>query len=163
MASTLSADGDDQAECGHDVGVRKVERLSSIDLGAVSDPREAIAIAGRLSRRWAVLAPPQIRRLAENPARWATAVICQSERHSGYLDDALIDRAIQAIYSLADDDADTLIHGDLHELNVLRNQRCGWVAVDPDPWTGPAAFDASTVIADRLDSFLIVPTPLPRF
>lgn len=142
-----------------DHGALLMERLSPVDLGAVSDPHEAIAIAGRLCRRWAVPAPPQIRRLSGNPAAWVSALIGQSERHPGHLDAAITDRAVQAIHSLVDDGADTLIHGDLYEPNVLRSRRCGWVAVDPDPWAGPAAFDASTAIGDRLDLIAHSPDP----
>lgn len=54
-----------------------------------------------------------------------------------------------------------LIHGDLYAPNVLRRQRCGWVALDTDPWAGLAAFDASTVISisDRLDLIAHSPDP----
>jgi streptomycin 6-kinase len=41
-----------------------------------------------------------------------------------------------------------LLHQDLHGGNVLRAER-GWLAVDPKPLVGDAAFDAASYLRDR--------------
>jgi streptomycin 6-kinase len=56
-----------------------------------------------------------------------------------------INRAAATIGVLGSDHTPTLLHGDLHFGNILWSSR-GWLAIDPQGWTGTAAFDAFTIV-----------------
>ncbi|MGH3490159.1 MAG: aminoglycoside phosphotransferase family protein [Actinopolymorphaceae bacterium] len=118
------------------------------DLGDVD---EATAVAGRLARRLAVPAPPDLPRLSDQAAEWE-----QSLRRNADMTDRLSKRALGAavatIQDLGDKQPDTMVHGDLHFRNVVRAQREPWLVVDPKGFVGDRAFDALTVLALGADS-----------
>ncbi len=64
------------------------------------------------------------------------------------LDASLIDRAV-ATFVAPDPAADTLLHTDLHQGNVLAAQREPWLVIDPKPLVGEAAYDLEPLLRDH--------------
>jgi streptomycin 6-kinase len=56
------------------------------------------------------------------------------------------------------DTSDTVVHGDLHHKNVLRDgwnpDECDWVAIDPHGWWGDPTFDGVAMMLDLHDAHL---------
>lgn len=65
-----------------------------------------------------------------------------------------LDHALASIDALACDDVSTLTHGDLHFDNVLRGDREPWLAVDPMAYVGSAAYEAGTIVRERMGELL---------
>lgn len=120
-----------------------LERAGSRTLADVTDDDRAVATLGQLSRRLAVDAPPGLPRLSDMVAGWET----EMDGHR---------RALDALREL--DHPETLVHGDLHDANVLSGDREPWLAIDPKGYVGDPAYDFFTVVhSPRL---VFAPNPL---
>jgi streptomycin 6-kinase len=114
--------------------------------------RAGAEIAGDLARELSVAGPPGTTPLATLASAWAENLGRQVRTHPGALPSSAISRAAATIRALGADHTPTVLHGDLHFGNVLRSSR-GWLAIDPQGWTGTAAFDAFTIATgSRLES-----------
>jgi len=126
-----------------------LERAGDRTLAAEPSAEQAIEIAGGLARRLAVPAAPGTPSPADTTAGWAE----QLEQQLAASDDPpparAVDRARETIAALGGDRTTTLLHGDLHDGNVLAADREPWLAIDPKGWRGTAAYDAFTVVAGR--------------
>jgi streptomycin 6-kinase len=120
------------------------ETLSS----ATEDPW---VVAGLLAQRLAVPAPPEIPRLSSTLAGWSRQLLAQSKHLGNPLPARVIDAALETIEFFGTDRTDTMLHGDLHFANILRADREPWVVIDPKGLAGSAAFDAATIVRDRID------------
>jgi streptomycin 6-kinase len=60
-----------------------------------------------------------------------------------------LDAAIATVRELGPDQPETLVHGDLHDANVLPGEREPWLAIDPKGYVGDRAYDTITVIRSR--------------
>ncbi|MFM9370667.1 aminoglycoside phosphotransferase family protein [Streptomyces sp. Da 82-17] len=131
-----------------------LERVRTATLAEVEDQDEVLRVAGRVSRRLAVPAPPGLPRLRDRAAEWAD----QLERDAWELRHALprrtLDHALATIRELGAAQPDTLIHGDLHARNILRADREPWLAVDPKGHVGDPAYDGGTLLKSRALAFL---------
>jgi streptomycin 6-kinase len=58
----------------------------------------------------------------------------------------VVDTAIDTIRELAMEQPDTLVHGDLHDKNVVRGTREPWLAIDPKGFAGDPAVSAMSVV-----------------
>lgn len=126
-----------------------LERVSAETLStATEDPW---VVAGRLARRLAVPAPPEIPRLSSTLAGWSRQMLAQSKHLGDPLPDRLVGAALETIAAFGDDQTDTMLHGDLHFANILRSDREPWLVIDPKGLAGSAAFDAATIVRDRID------------
>ena len=99
-------------------------------------------IAGLLRRLWrAVPGSHPFRPLAEMIAEWTR----ESEERADLLPDAGLAREGLRIYQalLADAPGDVLLATDLHAGNVLQAQREPWLVIDPKPFVGDPAYDAT--------------------
>lgn len=99
-------------------------------------------IAGLLKRLWR--ADPDshpFRPLSEMIAEWTR----ESEEGAAHLPDAGLAREGLRTYQalLADSTGDVLLATDLHAGNVLRAQREPWLVIDPKPFVGDPAYDAT--------------------
>lgn len=110
---------------------------------------EALEIAGDLARQLAVPASPAITTLASTVDGWEEQLGDQVAAAPGLLSSAALDRARRTMRDLAADATPTLLHGDLHYGNILQSTRQPWLTIDPKGWSGPAAWDAFTVVAGR--------------
>lgn len=126
-----------------------LERVSDRTLSSATE--DPWLIAGDLARRLAVPAPPQIPRLTSTLPGWSRQLLAQSKHLGRPLPARLIDAALETISAFADDPTDTMLHGDLHFANILRADREPWLVIDPKGLAGSAAFDAATIVRDRID------------
>lgn len=137
-----------------------LERASDRTLASVTKAEEAVTIQGMLSARLAVQAPPGLARLSDEADRWI------EEMHStaavfGYpLSRRVVDAAVATVRELGHDQPETLVHGDLHDANILASEREPWLAIDPKCCVGDPAHEALNVIrSPRYESLLRGPDP----
>ena len=87
----------------------------------------------------AVPAPPGLPRIRDEVAGWEAEILA-----AGALPPRVVDAAVAALREL--DHPETVVHGDLHDTNVLAAEREPWLAIDPKGLVGDPAYDAFTVI-----------------
>jgi streptomycin 6-kinase len=96
-------------------------------------------------------------------ADWGRAFARHREAHgggSGPLPEVLFDRA-EALYHRLD--ASTrervLLHGDLHQGNILAAQRRPWLAIDPKGLVGDPLYEVWPILNNLWEEFYEVPDP----
>jgi len=136
-------------DADEDVFALLLERAGDRTLASEPSAEQAIEIAGTLARRLAVPAAPGTPSLADTAAGWAEQLDHQLAAADDPPPARALDRARETIAALGGDRTTTLLHGDLHDGNVLAADREPWLAIDPKGWRGTAAYDAFTVIAGR--------------
>ncbi|WP_020577898.1 aminoglycoside phosphotransferase family protein [Actinopolymorpha alba] len=125
------------------------ERQTLDDLG---DADHATAVLGRLARRLAVEAPPNLPLLSNDADEW-DQTLCENSKTPGHpLSQRALGAAVATIRDLGRNQPSTMVHGDLHFGNVVRAQREPWLVIDPKGFVGDLAFDAVTVLHCSLDS-----------
>jgi streptomycin 6-kinase len=115
-----------------------LERAGPDSLAVVTDNDQAVTVLGELCRRLAVPAPPGLPRLRDEVAGW------EAEIRVAGLPRRVADAALATLREL--DHPETVVHGDLHDANVLAAEREPWLAIDPKGIAGDPAYDAFTVI-----------------
>jgi streptomycin 6-kinase len=106
------------------------------------EPEQDAVLAGLLRRLWRIPAAPDgFRPLAALTARWSEETIGYEARWP----DAGLVRAGLALFETLPRGAprEALLVTDLHAGNVLRAEREPWLAIDPKPFVGDPAFDAT--------------------
>jgi streptomycin 6-kinase len=126
-----------------------LERVRTSTLAELSDGDELVTVAGRISRRLAVPAPPGLPRLREQADAWEERLGKDAEELPHTLSRHVLDTAVATVRELGRAQPDTLIHGDLHARNILRADREPWLAVDPKGHVGDPAYDAGTFLKSR--------------
>ena len=122
--------------------LEQVERRTLVDL---DDDDEAAAVCGRLTRRLAVPAPPDVPRLSERATAQEVQLREASEALTAHVPRRVVEMAAGTIRELGREQPDTLVHGDLHYKNVVRANREPWLAIDPKGFAGDPANDAISV------------------
>jgi streptomycin 6-kinase len=125
------------------VGAMLLERCQpGTELRAASDAEQDRVIAQLLRRMWRrPAAPHPFRALSVMTACWATETLAAADDWS---DPELVREGLALFRDLsvcADDDV--LLATDLHAGNVLRAGREPWLAIDPKPFIGDRAYDAT--------------------
>ncbi|WP_329191382.1 aminoglycoside phosphotransferase family protein [Streptomyces sp. NBC_01435] len=123
-----------------------LERARPSTLAEAEEGDELVRVAGRLSRRLAVPAPPGLPRLREQADDWEAQLLRDAEESSHALPRYAVDAAVATVRELGHDQPDTLIHGDLHARNILRADREPWLAVDPKGYAGDPAYDGGLLL-----------------
>ena len=123
-------------------------------LRALPEPEQDLVIAGLLKRAWRSPSPPHpFRPLAAMIAYWRDETLSRAERWS---DPGLVSEGLRLFEELPRTAAtEVLLATDLHAGNVLRAQREPWLAIDPKPFVGDPAYDATQHLlncAERLRS-----------
>ncbi|WP_377272208.1 aminoglycoside phosphotransferase family protein [Peterkaempfera sp. SMS 1(5)a] len=126
-----------------------LERVRPSTLAEVEDGDEVATVAGRISRRLAVPAPPGLPRLSEQAGAWEEQLRADAEELTHPLPGSVVDEAVETVRELGHAQPDTLIHGDLHARNILRAEREPWLAVDPKGCAGDPAYDGGTLLKAR--------------
>lgn len=106
------------------------------------EPEQDVIIAGLLRRLWRLPAAPHpFRPLAAMTAYWANEMIADSRR---WPDAGLVQEGLRLFEELPRTSPnDVLLATDLHAGNVLRAQREPWLVIDPKPFVGDPACDAT--------------------
>ena len=106
------------------------------------EPEQDIIIAGLLRRLWrAPSAPHPFRPLSAMLAHWSAESIAQVDQ---WPDAALVRQGLKLFEELPRTaPAEVLLATDLHAGNVLKSQREPWLMIDPKPFLGDPAYDAT--------------------
>jgi streptomycin 6-kinase len=106
------------------------------------EPEQDVVIAGLLRRLWRVpRAPHPFRPLAVMTAYWADETLADSAR---WPDAGLVQAGLRLFEELPrSSPTHVLLATDLHAGNVLRAQREPWLVIDPKPFVGDPAYDAT--------------------
>ncbi|MGW1027954.1 aminoglycoside phosphotransferase family protein [Streptomyces sp. NPDC002577] len=126
-----------------------LERARTSTLAELEDGDEVVAVAGRISRRLAVPAPPGLPRLREQAGAWEEQLREDAGELTHTLSPYVLDAAVATVRELGGVQPDILIHGDLHAGNILRSVREPWLAVDPKGYAGDPAYDGGTLLKSR--------------
>lgn len=117
------------------------------------EPEQDIVIAGLLRRFWRRPASPHsFRPLSEMVAHWANATMMAA---SSWPDQGLLQAGLQLFKELSRPSSeDVLLATDLHAGNVLQAQRAPWLVIDPKPFVGDRAYDATQHLFNCRDRML---------
>lgn len=138
-----------QLERDDNLGARLLEHLENRSLAEVGDAEASMAVVGDLARRLAVAAPAGLPRLSEAYARWAVDLPDLNRRAGHVLSSRAVAAAVTSCRELGSEQPDTVLHGDLHQNNVLRGGREEWLAIDPLGVVGDLASECLTHLRDR--------------
>ncbi|MFD8573559.1 aminoglycoside phosphotransferase family protein [Streptomyces sp. NPDC059639] len=138
-----------------------LERVAGTTLAECGDPDTMMTVAGRLSRRLAVPAPPELPRLRDRADEWEAQLLEDAAELAHPLPSRVVAAAVESVRDLGRAQPDLLVHGDLHARNILRAEREPWLAVDPKGYAGDPAYDAGTAIKAHL-LFLLAEDDLAR-
>ncbi|MFW6174247.1 MAG: aminoglycoside phosphotransferase family protein [Chloroflexota bacterium] len=138
-------------EADEDLGAMLLERcVPGATLRSVPEPEQDGIIAGLLRRMWrSPEAPHPFRPLSAMTASWAAETRAVEARWSdaGLVSEGL--RLFEELPRTAPEEA--LLATDLHAGNVLRAEREPWLVIDPKPFVGDPAYDATQHLLNCLD------------
>jgi streptomycin 6-kinase len=125
------------------VGAMLLERCEpGSSLNELAEPEQDVALAGLARRLWKT--PPAghpFRPLSAQIERWISETMA---RRSEWADEPLVRSGIEAFRALIDSQPRAvLLATDLHAGNVLRSKREPWLVIDPKPFVGDPAYDAT--------------------
>ncbi|RMI31633.1 aminoglycoside phosphotransferase family protein [Streptomyces triticirhizae] len=126
-----------------------LERAHASSLAEVEDGDEVLTVAGRISRRLAVPAPPGLPRLRERVEEWVHQLRADGAELPHGLAPGTVAAAVATATELGYDQPEVMVHGDLHGGNILRAEREPWLAVDPKGLVGDPAYDGGTLLKSR--------------
>ncbi len=111
-------------------------------LRQLPEPEQDVVVAGLLRRLWRMPpAPHPFRPLALMTAQWASETLVDAAR---WPDAGLVQEGLRLFEELPrTSPTDMLLATDLHAGNILRAQREPWLVIDPKPFVGDAAYDAT--------------------
>ena len=127
-----------------------LERAHSDTLAEVADNDEIALVAGRLSRRLAIPAPPGLPRLSHRAGGWDESFRRDARELTHMLAPEAVAAALATVHELGREQPDLVVHGDFHGRNILRAHREPWLAVDPKGYVGDPAYDAGTLLKARV-------------
>jgi streptomycin 6-kinase len=108
----------------------------------VLEPEQDVVIARLLRRLWRTPPPARpFRRLSSMLEHWAAETMGSASR---WVDAGLVRDGLRLFDQLSRPSTDdVLLATDLHAGNVLRAEREEWLAIDPKPFIGDRAYDAT--------------------
>jgi streptomycin 6-kinase len=130
-------------EADDDLGAMLLERCEPGDvLRTMPEPEQDLVIARLLRRLWRTpVAPHPFRPLSAMTARWGAETEAQAEH---WPDTGLVREGLRLLEELPHHaSAQVLLATDLHAGNVLRARREPWLVIDPKPFVGDPAYDAT--------------------
>ncbi len=130
-------------EADEDLNAMLLERCEpGTALRTLPEPEQDLMIAGLLRRLWRHPSPPHpFRSLSAMLAFWRDETLAQAER---WPDKGLVGAGLRLFEELSRSaPAEVLLATDLHAGNVLRAQREPWLVIDPKPFVGDPAYDAT--------------------
>ncbi len=127
-----------------------LDRLEGRTLDSI-DAIEACEVVAGLYRSLHVAGLPQLERLSDRTARWATRL--RALPRSAPVPHRLVEQAATLAEDLAADPATDgrLVHGDLHYRHVLASGPATWLAIDPTPLNGDPHVEPAPMLSNRWD------------
>jgi len=125
------------------LGAMLLERCEpGTPLRAVPEPEQDLEIAKLLRRLWRSPPPDHpFRPLSEMLKHWADEALARRDR---WHDPALVTEGLRLFDELPrTSSVNVLLATDLHAGNVLRAERERWLVIDPKPFVGDPAYDAT--------------------
>ncbi len=125
-------------------------------LRTIPEPEQDVVIAGLLRRLWRTPSPPHpFRMLSTMLEHWTSATLADIEK---WPDAGLVRGGLDAFEELqSTTTVDVLLATDLHAGNVLRAQRESWLAIDPKPFIGDPAYDATQHLLNCMERLCAEP------
>ena len=130
-------------EADDDLGAMLLERCEpGTALRTLPEPEQDVVVARLLRRLWRPPAAPQpFRPLSVMIAYWSEETRTQVEH---WRDEGLVREGLRLFEELSRSTTEhVLLATDLHAGNVLRARREPWLAIDPKPFVGDPAYDAT--------------------
>lgn len=130
-------------ESDDDLGAMLLERCEpGTALRARPEPEQDVIIARLLSRLWRSPSPPHpFRPLCAMTECWSHETLGLAER---WADPGLVNEGLRLLKELPRTAPNEVqLATDLHAGNVLRAQREVWLVIDPKPFVGDPAYDAT--------------------
>jgi len=130
-------------QADEDLGAMLLERCEpGTTLRGVKELEQDRVIARLLRRAWRPLrAPHAFRPLSVMTAQWSDETLAAA---NDWPDAGLVREGLRLLRDLPQSaPGDVLLATDLHAGNVLRAQREPWLAIDPKPFVGEPAYDAT--------------------
>jgi streptomycin 6-kinase len=130
-------------EADDDLNAMLLERCEpGTALRALPETEQDVIIASLLRRLWrSPSASFSFRPLTAMTADWSSEIMAHAEH---WPDPGLVSEGLQLFKKLPETArAEVLLATDLHAGNVLRAQREPWLVIDPKPFVGDAAYDAT--------------------
>ena len=111
-------------------------------LRELPEPEQDVVLARLLRRLWRTPATPHpFRPLSAMAAHWTDETMAAAAR---WPDAGLVQEGLRLLAELPRPSTDdVLLATDLHACNVLRAQREPWLVIDPKPFVGDRAYDAT--------------------
>lgn len=130
-------------EADEDYGAMLLERCQpGTPLRTLPEPEQDVVIAGLLRRLWrSPCAPNPFRPLSEMLKFWSQLTLADVDK---WPDAGLVREGLYLFHELPRTaTAEFLMPTDLHAANVLRSERKPWLVIDPKPFVGDPAYDAT--------------------
>jgi streptomycin 6-kinase len=130
-------------EADEDSGAMLLERcVPGTWLRSLQEEEQDVVIAGLLRRMWRVPATPHpFRPIAEMVDLWIEETLANE---ASWSDAGLVREGLRMFGDLARvDPGPVLLATDLHAGNVLAAERRPWLVIDPKPFVGDPAYDAT--------------------
>lgn len=140
-----------------------LERIEpGLPLTTVEDDERAVSIAAGVMRH--LWRPAPERHGFPTIARWALGLEQHRARYggSGPIPARLFDHAVALYRELgATMRTPVLLHGDLHQENILSATREPWLAIDPKGLVGEPAYETGSLLRNTREQILALPNPKP--
>jgi streptomycin 6-kinase len=130
-------------EADDELGAMLLERCEpGTVLRAVPEPEQDLEIARLLRRLWRSPSPPHaFRPLSVMTEYWSNETLSDVEQ---WFDTGLVREGLRLLKELPHTaPMEVLLSTDLHAGNVLRAEREPWLVIDPKPFVGDPAYDAT--------------------
>jgi streptomycin 6-kinase len=130
-------------EADEDLNAMLLERCDpGTSLRELPEFEQDVVIAGLLRRLWRTRTLPHpFRPLSVMLDHWAAATVASASK---WIDAGLVREGLRLFEELSQPaEDDVLLATDLHAGNVLRAEREAWLAIDPKPFIGDRAYDAT--------------------
>lgn len=125
------------------LGAMLLERCEpGTPLRSMPEPEQDLVISGLLRRLWrSPAAPHPFRPLSMLVKHWINETLADKKQ---WADAGLVGEGLRVFEELPRTaPAEVLLATDLHAGNVLQSERESWLAIDPKPFVGDPAYDAT--------------------
>jgi streptomycin 6-kinase len=126
-------------------------------LRELPEGEQDVIVAGLLTRLWKrPAAPHPFRPLSAMTAHWAAETLAAAQNWSN---PGLVREGLRLFDELSRPSADdVLLATDCHAGNVLRAKRKAWLVIDPKPFVGDRAYDATQHLFNCMGRMLTAPS-----